>query len=432
MTLSLNGLMDGLKDKKILLGITGGIAAYKSAYLISGLTKLGCEVKVIMTKSAQEFITPLTLRTLSKNKVYTDMFEENAEYDLEHINLSKWADFMIIAPATYNIIGKISNGIADDLLTSTVAAYKNKIFICPAMNDGMWNNPILKNNIEKLKSLGFIFIGPEKGRLACGDDAEGRMTEPDEIIKYVNEYFAVGACHGMPLQNKKILITAAGTREPIDPVRFISNYSSGKMGYALAREAKNMGADVTLISGQSSESAPEGIKTIKIQTAEEMLNEVEEYFPKNEIFISCAAVSDYRPEKILKEKIKKNTVGAKGPSPLQLKLIQNPDILKIVSKNKNGKIIVGFAAESNDLIKNAKEKLKEKNLDFIVANNITAKDSGFESDYNKITIINKNGKIKKFEKMPKTECAKIILTELGDWLKSCDSLKRIATLVPVP
>lgn len=409
-------MASNITNKKILLGITGGIAAYKSAYLASHLVKLNNEVKVIMTKSAQEFITTLTMRTLSKNKVYTDMFD--GEYDLEHIKLAKWADFMIIAPATYNIIGKIANGIADDLLSSTVAAYKNKVFICPAMNDGMWNNPILKDNIEKLKKLNYIFIGPEKGHLACGDDADGRMTGPGDIIKFLDKYYPLTPTLSpegrgeKTLQSKKILITAAATREPIDPVRFISNYSSGKMGYALAREAKQMGADVTLISGPSSETAPDDIKTIKVQTAQEMLKEVKKHFPSTNIFISCAAVSDYRPEKTSKQKIKKNA------GTLNIKLTKNPDILKEISKNKNGKIFVGFAAESNDLIKNAKEKLKGKNLDYIVANDIISKDSGFESDYNKITIINKNGKIKKFDRMLKSECAKIILGELVKGLGS--------------
>ncbi|MFH1453282.1 MAG: bifunctional phosphopantothenoylcysteine decarboxylase/phosphopantothenate--cysteine ligase CoaBC [Armatimonadota bacterium] len=394
-----------LKGKKILLGVTGGIAAYKSAYLVSSLIKQGNEVKVVMTDSAQKFVAPLTFSTLSRGKVYTDMFRKENEYDIEHINLGKWADFILIAPATYNTIGKISSGIADDLLSSIVAAYTGKIFLCPAMNDGMYNNPVLKENIEKLEKLGYVFMGPETGRLACGDDAEGRMTEPEDIISFLDKLYS-GRMTELKLKGKKILITAGPTREAIDPVRFISNYSSGKMGYALAEASEEAGAQVTLISGPTSLKTPKNTRLINVESADQMLKSVNKYFPGTDIFISCAAVCDYKPEKKQSQKIKKNR------DCITLDLTKNTDILKEASKKKNGALIAGFAAESENIIKNAKQKLKEKNLDIIIANDISRKNSGFESDFNKITVITKNGKVKKFNKMLKKDCAKIIMEEI--------------------
>jgi phosphopantothenoylcysteine decarboxylase / phosphopantothenate---cysteine ligase len=390
-----------LKDKHIILGISGGIAAYKSAEVVRLLVKAGAQVQVIMTEAAQEFITPLTLRTLSRNQVYTGMFTDMENWEIEHISLAQRADALVIAPATANIIGKIANGIADDLLTTTVMVTQAPVLIAPGMNENMYLNPIVEGNIKKLRTLGYLFMEAPQGELACGETGWGRMAEPAEIFAAVEDLFIP-----KDFENKQILITAGATREPLDAVRFISNSSSGKMGYALAQAAQQRGADVTLISGTTFLPEPFGVRVIKVQTAQEMYEVVLKTFPKTNIFIAAAAVSDYRPETAFKGKLKKTA------KPQELNLVLNPDILKIAGEKKDKKILVGFAAESENLLPNSKSKLKAKNLDLIVANDITIPESGFEADDNTAVLISKDGAVQELSKMSKLELAEVILDKV--------------------
>jgi phosphopantothenoylcysteine decarboxylase/phosphopantothenate--cysteine ligase len=390
-----------LKDKQILLGISGGIAAYKSAELVRLLVKAGAQVKVIMTQSAQEFITPLTLSTLSRNQVYTGMFEGKKNWEIEHIALAQWADLLVVAPATANIIGKIAGGIADDLLSTVIMATKAPVLLAPGMNENMYLNPLVEDNIKKLKTLGYLFMEAPHGELACGEAGWGRMAEPVEILVAVEQLLTP-----QDFVDKHILITAGATREPLDAVRFISNPSTGKMGYALAQAAQLRGAEVTLIGGPTYLPEPFGVKVVKVKTAQEMYEAVLKTFPKCDIFISAAAVSDYKPEKIYKGKLKKTG------QIQELRLVLNPDILQEVSAYKGKQILVGFAAESENLVKNAQAKLKAKNLDLIVANDITKPGNGFESDFNTAIIIGKDGKVTKLPKMSKLELAEVILDRL--------------------
>ncbi len=389
-----------LKGKTIVIGVSGGIAVYKICEVVSRLRKLNANVKVIMTKSAVEFVAPLTFQTLSNNEVYTEMFNKISDWNTEHISLAKEADIFLIAPATANIIGKIANGIADDMLTTTVMATKSPVIIAPAMNTNMYTNPIVQNNIEKLKQLGYIFIEPEEGILACGDKGVGRLAPPSDIV----ETLINNLVFKKDLKNKKILITAGPTMEEIDPVRYITNHSTGKMGYAVARASIARGADVTLISGTVTLEKPKGLKKyIQIQTALEMYDAVMKELDNNDIVIKTAAVADYRPIKKEEDKIKKKQDN------LVLSLTKNHDILKAVGEKKGSKILVGFAAETTDILNNAKEKLKKKNLDFIVLNDLKKEGAGFGSDTNIVSIINKKGDITHYEKMDKINLANIIL-----------------------
>jgi phosphopantothenoylcysteine decarboxylase/phosphopantothenate--cysteine ligase len=362
-----------LKGKKILLGVTGSIAAYKAAEMVSLLKKKGAEVFVIMTESATKFVQPLTFSTLSRNPVIDNLFSTNDKIVVKHISLAEWADLILIAPATANIIGKIANGIADDMLTTTVMAFKAKVIFAPAMNKNMISNPLYQQNVEKLTALGYEFIDSEYGRLACGETGEGRLANIEDIadtveyaLTFKNDY-----------QGKTVLVTASCTREPIDKVRFISNYSSGKMGFALAKIARARGARVILITGPTSLPDLKGVTTISIESAKEMKKEVFKYFPKADIIISAAAVADFRPREVFAGKLKKE----KSEKPL-IELERNPDILYELGKKKGDKILVGFAAETENLAANAFKKLKEKRLDLIVANDISAKEAGFGSDKN--------------------------------------------------
>jgi len=389
-----------LKNKTVVVGVTGGIAAYKACEIVSRLKKSGAEVYCIMTKGAQAFLTPLTLRTLSGNPVVTDMFQEPVKWSVEHIALADKADFFLVAPATANIIGKIACGIADDFLTTAIMATRVKVVLAPAMNVNMYNNPILQENINKLKNLGYCFIDPVEGNLACGYTGKGKMAEPEEIVNYLL------GLEKRDLEGKNILITAGPTREPIDPVRYLTNRSSGKMGYALARCAQKRGANVTLISGPTNLDKPPGVNFISIETAQEMFLEVTKHFPKQDIIIKSAAVADYRPQSYNQQKIKKTA------DDLEIKLERNPDILSYLGEDKGERILVGFAAETNDLKENARKKLMKKNLDFIVANDVTAMGAGFGSDTNKVTLYFKDGSHKELPLLSKDEVANIILDEV--------------------
>ena len=393
--------------KNILVGVTGGIAAYKSAGIVSLLKKKGYNVKVVMTENATKIIGPLTLETLSRNRIYVDMWDSNPHYEVEHISLADWADVVLIAPATYNIIGKVANGIADDMLTTILAAVsvRKPVFFALAMNVNMYENPILKENINKLSSFGYRFIDAEEGLLACNYSAKGRMSEPEDIVDEIERYriFSKFENFDTALKSKKILITSGRTKENIDPVRYLSNNSSGKMGYSLAQAAVDLGAEVTLISGPTNLKIPNGLKTfISIKSALEMYEKTDEFFKNTDIFIACAAVADYRPKEYKNEKIKKSD------SDLVMKLVRNPDILLEMSKKKEKQLLVGFAAETNDIKENALKKLEKKNLDIIVANNASV----MGSDENVIEIIKKDRTSVKISQKSKIELAYDILSEV--------------------
>lgn len=395
-----------LKGKNIILGVTGGIAAYKSADLVSRLVKQSANVEVIMTKAAEEFVTPLTFQTMSQNQVHTEMFGLVSHFDVEHVSLAKKADIILIAPASANTIGKIANGLADNLLTTTVMASKAKVIYAPAMNTGMYTSPIFQENVEKLKKLGHEFIRTGRGRLACGDYGDGKMAEPADIVEYV-----ISSLVEKDFKNKKVVITAGPTIEPIDPVRYITNHSSGKMGYSLAKEAKDRGADVVLISGPTHLTPPDGVNLVGINTTEEMYKAVEDYFKGCDILIKSAAPSDYKPANLCPVKIKKSN---KIDEEYQIKLVRNPDIAEHFGKEKKNQIMVGFAAETNNLLEYASEKLKKKNFDFIVANDITEPGAGFKKDTNIATVIHSNGDIDKHPLMEKKDLAKIIFDKIHD------------------
>ena len=393
--------------KNILVGVTGGIAAYKSARIVSLLKKKGYNVKVVMTENATKIIGPLTLETLSRNRIYVDMWDSNPHYEVEHISLADWADMVLIAPATYNIIGKIANGIADDMLTTILSAVsiKKPVFFALAMNVNMYENPILKENIDKLKSFGYRFIDAEEGLLACNYSAKGRMSEPEDIVDEIERYsiFSKIENFNTALKGKKILITSGRTKENIDPIRYLSNNSSGKMGYSLAQAAVDMGAEVTLISGPTDLKVPNGLKNfISVESALEMYKKVDEYFKNTDIFIACAAVADYRPKEYKKEKIKKSE------SDLVMELVRNTDILLETSKKKEKQLLVGFAAETNEIRENALKKLEKKNLDIIVANNASV----MGSDENVIEIIKKDRTSVEISQKSKVELAYDILNEV--------------------
>lgn len=399
--------MVSLKNKKILLGVSGGIAAYKSCYLVRELVKFGAEVRVVMTPSACEFITPLTFSTLSKNEVIVNVFPDkkgNTKTSTWHIQLAQWADLFVIAPATVNTIAKIKNGIADNALTILASARRSPLLIVPAADEDMYLSQTNQKNIAELKLQGVHFIETEFGELASGLTGFGRMAEVDKIIEKIKSILSNGQ---KDFIKKKILITSGPTYEPIDPVRFIGNRSSGKMGQALALAAFYRGADVTVISGPTNLSYPDQIKVIQVKTAEEMYRAVMKEFPKCQIFISAAAIADYRPKKIFSSKLKK------GHSNLILELIENKDILQEVSKiKKRNQFVVGFSVETENEIENSLLKLKKKKLDLIVINNPLKKGAGFEFDTNQVYILNKEGTLKKFPQKFKFDVANDILNEI--------------------
>lgn len=396
-----------LKDKTVVIGVSGGIAVYKVCDVVSRLKKLGLNVHIIMTKSATEFVTPLTFQSLSQNYVVSDMFEEPKTWDVEHISLAKKADVFLIAPATANIIGKIACGISDDMLSTTVMATKGKVLIAPAMNTNMYENPIVQRNIDTLRALNYDFIEPESGRLACGDTGKGKLATPENIVKAVVNALTTK----QDLKDKRIIITAGPTVEAIDPVRYLTNRSTGKMGYAIAKEAIKRGAKVTLVSGPTNLEPPKNLsKFIQIESAQEMYEAILDNLDENQVIIKSAAVADYKPKNYCNKKIKKND------DELVISLDRNKDIAYEVGKIKKDKILVGFAAETNDLIENAKNKIKKKNLDFIVANDLTKEGAGFGVDTNIVKIIDKDGIILEYPIMKKEEVANVILDKVKSLL----------------
>lgn len=392
------------KNKCVVIGVTGGIAAFKAAELVSMLKKQGADVHVILTAGAQKFVTPLTLQTLSRNPVIVDMFDEPKTWEVQHIALADKADLFMIIPATANFLGKVANGIADDMLTTTVMATKGPVLIAPAMNVNMYSNPIVQENIAKLRKLGYYFVEPDEGMLACGYEGKGRLAGLDRVIAKAHETLNTKK----DLLGKKVLVTAGGTREAIDPVRYISNHSSGKMGYAIAQCAVARGAEVYLVSGPTALDKPSKVNFIAIESALEMYNEVHKLFPEMDIVIKAAAVADYKPKIVAEKKIKKLN------EELTIELEKNPDILLSLGKIKSTQVLVGFAAETNDLVTNAKDKIKRKNLDFIVANDVTQAGAGFGTDTNIIKIIYPNGNILDLPIMTKKEVANIILDKASN------------------
>lgn len=374
--------MRDFTDKKILVGVCGGVAAYKSAYLVRELSLLGAEVRVVMTASAQEFISPLLMQALSGNEVRTVLFDTQAERAMGHIELARWADYLLIAPATANCLAKMAQGIADDLLSTLYLVAETPVLVCPAMNRSMWAHPATQANCQLLRERGVIFVGPEEGSQACGEYGLGRVSEADQIITALR----LLEVHQV-LSGKQVVITAGPTREAIDPVRYLSNYSSGKMGFALAEAAAMAGAEVVLITGPSALQACANIEVIRVESAQEMYQAVMNSIQPGCIFIGAAAVADYRVENPGTVKNKK-----KDKEQWTLELIQNPDILSEVAKTGEAACVVGFAAETHDLISYAQEKLKRKQLDMIIANQV-AKGQGFESDDNQVTLITKSKQI---------------------------------------
>ena len=394
--------MENLKNKKILLIICGGIAAYKSLELIRLLKKNGSYVKTILTNNAKKFVTPLSVVSLSQEKVYSKLFDFKDESEMDHISLSRWSDAILIAPATANTISKLSNGIADDLASTVVLASNKKIFLAPAMNVRMWEHDSNKKNISKLIEFGYRIIGPEIGEMACGEYGHGKMSEPLETIKYLNEYFT------NLMNNSKLtaLVTAGPTHEYIDPVRYITNRSSGKQGYEIAKCLQEFGVQTTLITGPTNLSAAEGIKTIEVKSAEDMFKRTLENLP-SDIGIFSAAVSDWRIKNYKNTKIKKD-------DDINLKFERNTDILNHVSNHNSlrPKIVIGFSAETNEIIKNSKIKIEQKNCDWLIANNVSDNTIGFDSDYNEVTIFYKDKSTEKFPKMKKSLLAKKLVEKV--------------------
>jgi phosphopantothenoylcysteine decarboxylase/phosphopantothenate--cysteine ligase len=390
-----------LKGKKILLGVTGGIAAYKTAELTRDFIKGGADVKVVMTSNATKFISPLTLQTLSGNPVYTDMFSLTEDWEIGHISLADYPDIIVVAPATANIIGKAAAGIADDLLTSLIMATTKPILFCPAMNSNMYNNAAVKENMEKLASRGYILMGAAEGELACGTEGPGRLPPLQDIVEEVES-----ALTGKDLAGENVLVTAGPTQEALDPVRFISNHSSGKMGYALAVMARRRGAKVTLISGPTDLPVPCGIDLIPVRSAVEMRNAVMKSMRKATVIIKAAAVADYRPASQSASKIKKKE------GPLTLTLERNPDIIAEAGRTKGKRVLVGFAMETENLVENAKSKLKSKNMDLIVGNDLSSPDAGFRADTNIVKIIDRSGRVESLPLLDKREVADRILDRI--------------------
>ena len=397
-----------LQGQCVVLGVTGGIAAYKAAELLRLLVKAGAEVHVIMTRSAQEFVTPLTFQTLSGNPVHTELFNMIQEQEIGHISLADRADLLLIAPATANIIGKVANGIADDLLTTTIMASKAKVLFAPAMNSNMWDNPLYRENQEKLEALGYHFIAPAYGELACGWQGQGKLPDPQEIFRCAQDLLC-----SRDLEGKTVLVTAGPTREEIDPVRFLSNYSSGKMGYAIASAAHRRGAKVVLVSGPVNLPEPGGVETIRVSSAMEMHEAVMAEAEHADLIIKAAAVADFRPTARGEQKVKKG-----NSATMMVELQRNPDILAELGENKGKRVLIGFAAETEELLKHAREKLTKKNLDMIVANDVTQEGAGFDSDTNIVRFLSADGQIEELARMSKDSVAEILLDRASVLLAS--------------
>ncbi|MRX73348.1 bifunctional phosphopantothenoylcysteine decarboxylase/phosphopantothenate--cysteine ligase CoaBC [Bacillus lacus] len=392
--------------KKILLGVSGGIAVYKAAALTSKLVQAGYQVKVMMSDSAIKFVSPLTFQAISRNDVYIDTFDEKNSEVIAHIDLADWADLIIIAPATANVIGKLAHGIADNMITTTLLASQAPVWLAPAMNVNMYNHPAVQKNISTLAGTGYQFIEPSEGYLACGYIGKGRLEEPEKITALVHDYFSAEV-HSLPLKGKHVLITAGPTREELDPVRFFSNASTGKMGYSIASQAVAMGARVTLISGPVSLEAPTGAELIQVESAEQMFERVLQRYDEADIVIKTAAVADYRPKFSSSQKMKKSE------GTLVIEMERTPDILKELGRRKRNQILVGFAAETNSVEEYAKRKLQEKNLDFIVANNVSEEGAGFGTDTNIVTIYRRDGEHIELPLLQKKEVADRLLAAVA-------------------
>ncbi len=391
-----------MKGKHVLLCVTGGIAVFKAAALTSKLVQEGAIVKVIMSASACKFVTPLTFQALSRHEVYTDTFAEKDPSVISHIDLADWADVILVAPATANTMGKLANGIADDMITTTILAATAPVWIAPAMNVHMYEHPAVQQNMLTLQRFGYHFIEPGEGFLACGYVAKGRLEEPETIIALLKEFWQ----EKQLLAGKKILVTAGPTRERIDPVRYLSNFSSGKMGYAIAQEAVKMGADVTLVTGPTDLQVPSGANVVRVESAQDMLEAVLSRYPDMDVVIKTAAVADYRPKMVHSEKMKKRA------GELVLELERTTDILKTLGEKKEGQLLVGFAAETVDVEYYAKQKLETKNLDMIVANDVKAEGAGFGTDTNIVTMYKQSGDVIPLPLLSKAEVAHRILEEV--------------------
>ena len=395
-----------LKNKTVLLGVTGSIAAYKIANLASALKKLHADVHVLMTQNAVNFINPITFESLTGNKCLVDTFDRNFQFQVEHVSIAKKADVVMIAPASANVIGKIAHGIADDMLTTTVMACKCPIYISPAMNTNMYENPILQDNMKILEKYGYHIITPARGYLACGDTGAGKMPEPETLLQYIVQEIAFEK----DLKGKKILITAGPTQEKIDPVRYITNHSSGKMGYALAKRAAMRGAEVTLVSGQVSIAPPPFVKVVSIVSAKDMFDAVTAVSDKQDIIIKAAAVADYRPAVVSDEKMKKKD------DQMSIELERTDDILKYLGEHKKeGQFLCGFSMETQNMISNSRAKLEKKNLDMIAANNLKVEGAGFKTDTNVLTLITQNEEVS-LDMMSKEDAAGVILDKIKEMM----------------
>lgn len=396
-----------LKDKKIVLGVCGGIAAYKAAELVRLYVKAGAEVFVVMTEAARQFVTPLTFQTLSGNPVHGELFDLIQEREIGHISLAERADLVVIAPATANLVGKVASGIADDLLTTTLMATRAPVLFAPAMNSNMWENPVYQHNQGKLQKLGYHFLEPAIGLLACGWEGKGKLPDPEVILAETRRLLSP-----RDLAGQTLLVTAGPTREELDPVRFLSNYSSGKMGYAIARAAVERGARVLLVSGPTALAAPRGVEFHPVVSACQMQQAVLELAPSCSVVVMAAAVADYRPAVRSGRKIKKS-----AGDRLCLELERNPDILAGLGRLAGERLLVGFAAETEDLVKNARQKLMEKNLDLIVANDVTRQGAGFDVDTNIVRLLYRDGRDEEFPQMSKDEVAGVLLDRIVGLLR---------------
>ena len=397
-----------LTGKTIVLGVTGSIAAYKTANLASMLVKLNADVHVIMTQNATHFITPMTFETLTNNKCIVDTFDRNFNFDVKHVSLAKKGDLFLVAPCTANVIGKVASGICDDMLTTTIMATKAPVLFSPAMNTGMWENPILQDNLKKLKNYGYHIIPPVEGRLACGDIGSGKMPAEETLLEHILLHLA----KEKDLKGRRVLITAGPTQEPIDPVRCITNHSSGKMGYAIAKMAVLRGAEVTLISGPVAIQPFTGIKRVSVTTAQEMFDAVTTRSQDQDIIIMCSAVADYTPSNCSSQKMKK------GDDDLNIPLSRTKDILQYLGDHKpKGQVLVGFSMETENLLENSQAKLMKKHADLICANSISGRDTGFGVDTNKVTLLSQT-EVKELPLCSKEETADMILSHIADMIKA--------------
>ncbi|MGB3566474.1 MAG: bifunctional phosphopantothenoylcysteine decarboxylase/phosphopantothenate--cysteine ligase CoaBC [Priestia megaterium] len=400
-----------MKGKRILLCVSGGIAVYKAAALTSKLVQAGAEVKVMMTASACEFVTPLTFQALSRNPVYTDTFDEKDPSVIAHIDLADWPDLILVAPATANMIGKIANGLADDMISTTLLAATAPVWIAPAMNVHMYDHPAVKKNMNTLSSFGYSFVEPGEGYLACGYVGKGRLEEPETIVSLIGSYFSQASHTQKILEGVNVLVTAGPTVERIDPVRFFTNRSTGKMGYALAEQAAKLGASVTLVTGPTNLEYPKGVQAVQIESAQQMLEAVMQRYHEADVVIKSAAVADYRPKHVFDQKMKKQ------PGAAVLELERTTDILRTLGERKEHQLLVGFAAETEQVDEYAQKKLLSKNLDMIVANNVTTEGAGFGTDTNIVTLYKRSGESRKLPILSKHDVATEVLKEVKEMLE---------------